>query len=381
MASRPVCRGASGPGIYPRRRRTLPANPAGILDAVHTPMLRTPAHAAFTPPRIPPVAGSEARPLFSVMVPTCEPDEMLCRTLESVLRQAPARDVMQITIVDDASTPGLVTDLVRSVDCDRRITVIDHDRRLGLSGNWNRAISLARGELVHLLHQDDYVLPGFYARIARGFMRAPGVGMAFCRSRIVDAGGRHVKTNSRQQWLSGVLANWLPTIAERQRIQTPAAVVPRNTYEAVGGFRSDLCHALDWEMWVRIAARYRVWYEPRALAVYRRHVANETTRLFAMGAVWPDMARAIRINAAALPESIRDRSLAASVRWHAASALRTARRQLAAGANGAAAETLRAIPDLLDLIDGGLADRSAERRLAVLQMRLDDDQLAGRRAA
>ena len=134
-------------------------------------------------------------------------------------------------------------------------------------------------------------------------------------------------------------------------------------------------------MWVRIAAQYRVWYEPRTLAIYRRHTANETARLFSTGAVWPDMARAIQINAASLPESIRDRSVAASVRWHAASALRTARRQLAAGATRAAADTLRTIPDLLDLIDGGPSDCAAVRRLAVLQTRLVDSQLAVRSAA
>ena len=344
-------------------------------------MLRKPVPTAVAVPRIKPVAGSSPRPRFSVMVPTYEPNKMLCQTLESVLRQAPSRAVMQIAVVDDGSTPGLVTDLVRSVDRTGRIDVIEYDRRLGLSGNWNRAIDLARGELVHLLHQDDYVSHGFYARIDRGFTRAPDVGMAFCRSRIIDAGGRLVKTNSRQQWLPGVLANWLPTIAERQRIQTPAAVVPRDTYEAVGGYRDDLCHAIDWEMWVRIAAQYRVWYEPRTLAIYRRHTANETARLFSTGAVWPDMARAIQINAASLPESIRDRSVAASVRWHAASALRTARRQLAAGATRAAADTLRTIPDLLDLIDGGPSDCAAVRRLAVLQTRLVDSQLAVRSAA
>jgi len=329
-------------------------------------------HAAAAPPPIQPVAEGLERPRFSVMVPAFEPDARLCDSLQSVLAQAPPAKDMQITVVDDASAPGSVARLVRSIDPTGRVDVITHRTRLGLAGNWNRAIALARGELVHLLHQDDAVRPGFYAAIDRGFRRAADVGMAFCRCRIVDDHDRHVKTTSRQQWLAGVLANWLPTIAERQRIQTPAAVVARSTYETLGGYRHDLCHALDWEMWVRIAARYHVWYEPRPLAVYRRHVANETSRLFASGAVWPDMARAMRINAATLPDSIRHTTLAASVRWHAASAMRTAERQLATGATPAAAATLRAIPDLLDVLDGSSAEGAATRRLAALRARLRD---------
>lgn len=307
------------------------------------------------------------------MVPACEPDEKLCHALDSVLSQAAPREAMQIAIVDDASTPGRVAQLVRSIDRIGRIDVISNDRRLGLSGNWNRAIALARGHLIHLLHQDDCVLPGFYASIERGFTASPDIGMAFCRSRIVDDLGRTMKRTSRLRWLPGVLENWLPTISERQRIQTPAAVVARSTYERVGGYRPDLCHALDWEMWVRIAARYRVWHEPRTLAIYRRHVANETTRLFATGAVWPDMTKAIRINAATLPATLRSSGVAASVRWHTASAIRTAERQLAAGATAAAASTLDAIPDLLGLAAGTRLDSSTARRLAMLQARLGSD--------
>lgn len=339
-----------------------------------------PRHAAaLAPPPIEPVHDGVERPRFSVMVPAYEPDERLRTALTSVLDQAPSPSDMQVAVVDDASRPGTVERLVRSIDRAGRVEVYSHARRFGLAGNWNRAITLARGHLVHLLHQDDAVRPGFYAAMERGFRDAADVGMAFCRSRIVDDHDRLVKTTSRQQWFPGLLSNWLPTIALRQRIQTPAAVVARATYEALGGYRSDLCHALDWEMWVRIAARYRVWYEPRPLAVYRRHEANETTRLFASGAVWPDMARALRINSASLPDAIRDVTLAASVRWHAASAIRTAERQLAAGATAGAAATLRAIPEILDVLDGRPMAMSSIRRLTLLRERLRQQPL--RRAA
>lgn len=329
------------------------------------------------PPPIRPVDDSAPRPRFSVMLPTHEPDEKLCRTLESVLRQDIAADQMEIVVVDDASTNGLVRRLVRSVDPGDRVEIVENDDRLGLGGNWNRAIAMSRGRLVHLLHQDDYVLPGFYQRLGRAF-RAVGVGMAFCRSRIIDGQDCLLKLTSRQQWFPGAIADWLPSIAERQRVQTPAAVVARSTYEAVGGYRSDLCHALDWEMWVRIASRFPVWYEPRPLAAYRRHALNESSRLAAHGKVWPDMARAIGINAGHLPAAMRGKVMAGSVRWHAASALRTAERQIAAGAIDAAASTLFHVPDMLRLIPGDAVASSMLRRIAMLQSRL---RRGGRRAA
>ncbi|MFM7411661.1 MAG: glycosyltransferase family 2 protein [Planctomycetota bacterium] len=332
-----------------------------------------PAFAPTNAPAVAPLRPGGGRPRFSVMIPACDPDEKFCASLDSVLRQAPGPERMQIAVVDDASSAVDVQRLIRSVDPQGRVEFFGGDRRRGLSGNWNRAIEVARGELVHLLHQDDSVHPGFYDRLERGFTRCPQIGMAFCRSRIIDDSGRLTKKTSRQRWLPGVLADWLPVIAERQRVQTPAAIVPRSTYETIGGYRTDLCHALDWEMWVRIAAHFRVWYEPRPLAIYRRHDANETSRLFASGAIWPDMARALRINAATLPDAVRDSTLAASVRWHAASAMRTAERQLAAGATAEAAHTLRSIPDILDVLHGRSVEGVATRRLAALRARLRSD--------
>lgn len=317
------------------------------------------------PPPISPHRVAPA-PRFSVMLPTYEPDGKLAQAIESVLRQAPAREVMQIAVVDDGSRPGLVRELVEACDPAGRVEIIEQPRRLGLGGNWNRALGLARGELVHLLHQDDYVLPGFYDRMDTAFQQRPDIGMAFCRTRLVDATDRAIRTTSRLQWTSGVLANWLPRIAERQRIQTPSVVVARRTYERLGGFRTDLQLALDWEMWVRIAAHAPVWYDPRPLAAYRRHPANETTRLHASGAAWPDLAQAIQINADSLPEEIRGPTLSASVRWYVASAMRTAEREIRHGDFARASVTLGHVPALLGLLDEQLRSLSITRRLLSL---------------
>jgi len=316
-------------------------------------------------PPIPPRA-EPGRPRFSVMLPTYEPDDKLAQALESVLRQAPAPAAMQIAVVDDGSRSDLVRKLVEACDPHGRVEIVEEPRRLGLGGNWNRALGLARGELVHLLHQDDYVLPGFYDRMDAAFRQRPDIGMAFCRTRLVDGTDRAIKTTSRLQWTSGVLANWLPRIAERQRIQTPSVVVARRTYETLGGFRTDLQLALDWEMWVRIAAHAAVWYDPRPLAAYRRHPANETTRLHASGAAWPDLARAIRLNADSLPEEIRGPTLSTSVRWYVASAMRTAEREIRNGDFARASVTLGHVPSLLGLLDEQLRSLSITRRLLSL---------------
>jgi len=305
------------------------------------------------------------------MLPTYEPDRRLAQAIRSVLAQDPGPARMEIVVVDDGSRESDVAAIIRSADAEERVRLVRHVSRLGLAGNWNRAVDAASGRLIHLLHQDDFVLPGFYARMDEAFRRADGIGMAFCRSRIIDGEGRRLKTSSRLRWLPGVVARWPEIIAERQRVQTPSAVITRSTYDAVGPYRTDLCHTLDWEMWVRIATRFPVWHEPRALASYRRHAGNESSRLFTKGAVWPDIVRAIRLNAERFAESERPALMRKSARWHLGSMIRTAVRQLQEERIADAHTTLAVLPEMLALLADREEAMAIERRLLQLNRRIE----------
>lgn len=305
------------------------------------------------------------------MLPTYEPDMRLAQAIRSVLTQDFGPERMEIVVIDDGSRESDVAAIVRSADAGERVRLVRHGERLGLAGNWNRAIRAASGRLIHLLHQDDFVLPGFYARMADAFLREDGIGMAFCSSRIVDGEGRWMKTSSRLRWLPGVIAGWPEVIAERQRVQTPSVIVARSTYDAIGPYRSDLCHTLDWEMWVRIATRFPVWHEPRALAAYRRHAGNESSRLFTKGAVWPDIVRAIRVNAERFPETERQTLMRKSARWHLGSMIRTAVRQLRDERIADAHTTIDTLPEMLSLLADRQEAKAIERRLLQINRRIE----------
>lgn len=309
--------------------------------------------------------------LFSVMLPTYEPDARLTAAIRSVLIQDLGAESMEIVVVDDGSRESDVVAIVRSADPTARVRIVNQATHLGLAGNWNRAITTSSGRLVHLLHQDDLVMSGFYTRMARAFERVNGIGMAFCRSRIIDGTGRLLKTTSRLRWFPGILHQWPERIFERQRLQTPSAVVARTTYDTVGPYRSDLCHTLDWEMWVRIGARFPVWHEPRPLAAYRRHLANESSRLFSKGVVWPDIVRAIRINAESFPAGRRESLVHKSARWHLGSMIRTATRQVHDGTFADAHQTLIASPEMLALLENTAEAQAFNHRIEHLRCRIE----------
>lgn len=303
------------------------------------------------------------------MIPVRDPGPHLDLTIRSVLDEGLAGEDAQIAVVDDGSCED-VGPRIRALDPNGRIEFHRFEHPAGLSGNLNRAIGLARGHLVHLLHQDDFVLPGFYARMRRAFERAPTAGMAFCRTEIVDRSGRCLKRSSGPQLWSGIVRGWVAKIATRQRVQAPSAVVARSTYEQVGGYREDLRLALDWEMWVRIAVRYPVWYESRALAAFRRHDRSETARIRTHALAWPDVCHAIRLNAANCHDCGHQETTVASARWYAGSAMREARREHAAGRPELARLTLTQCRDIIAMVSSTSIRAALERRLRSLEAKL-----------
>jgi hypothetical protein len=258
-------------------------------------------------PRTEPVADAGPRPFWSVMVTHYDRATYLERALRSVLEQDPGPAEMEIVVVDDASPTVDPEPLVRAVG-GGRVSLYRRAVNGGLAETWNSCIRRARGRWIHILHDDDAVRPGFYAALRAGIEgagdRRPGA--AFSRVLTIDADDHWLGISEIERRTPGILEDWLPNLAVAQRVQCAAMVVERATYEALGGFRPELVYALDWEMWVRIASRYDVWYEPRPLACYRAHGGSESTRLSRQRSTLADERRAIELFREHLPPARAD---------------------------------------------------------------------------
>ncbi len=260
-----------------RRAERLDAEPAG-RDAPWPLGAARPARAA--PPVIRPVAAGAA-PLVSVMIPVYElqsPD-WLRHCINSILGQPLDPDQFEIAVIDDASASTVAAEVAQA--CGPRVTYSRNEVNLGLSWNFNRCIERATGQFVHILHQDDWVAPGFYDALLAPMTADDRIVAAFSDCVIADETGR--KKGLRRMIMPpgptpGFLKDWLKTISIRQRISFPSIIVRRGAYEAAGGFSPDIAYSMDWDMWTRLAAQGPVWHDPRPLAHYRAHSGSETYR-------------------------------------------------------------------------------------------------------
>ncbi|MDJ0650395.1 MAG: glycosyltransferase [Xenococcaceae cyanobacterium MO_188.B19] len=254
-------------------------------------------------PTISPVTEGVNRPLWSVMIPTYNCASYLGQTLKSVLEQAPEPEKMQIEVVDDYSTKDDPEAVVREIG-QGRVSFYRQPQNVGAQANFNSCIQRAKGHWVHILHGDDYIMPGFYCAFERAFEQESDLGAAFCRYAYVDEHNHQKSLSVVEREIPGIISDWIERIAIKQRIQTPSIVVKRSVYEKLGGYHLKLIHAADWEMWKRIAVNYPVWFEPQLLACYRQHSTSDSSRLIRTGLDLADTKAAITISETYLPQSV-----------------------------------------------------------------------------
>lgn len=105
-----------------------------------------------------------AAPLsISFVIPTFRRPTLIAKALNSLAEQKRAGLEFEVIVVNNASGPEFSEEYLRTVkNVDlHRIEMFENTANLGMFGNWNKCLELARGDWICLLNDDDFLLPGF----------------------------------------------------------------------------------------------------------------------------------------------------------------------------------------------------------------------------
>lgn len=218
-------------------------------------------------------------PRVTVAFPTCRADPRLFReALDAALRES--GDDVEIVVHDDGSSEEALRPALQSP----RVRVFQNERRLGLAGNWNRCVERARGDFVHIAHQDDRMAPGFLARTVEALERSPRVGLVHTGWESIDGEGRpsgerweHLEKDHTADFVREGRRYFVRCMEDQPPVCCPTAVLRREVFERVGRFDERFRFAADMEMWFRVLLRYDVAYLAAKLFAYRRHAESTTS--------------------------------------------------------------------------------------------------------
>jgi glycosyltransferase involved in cell wall biosynthesis len=222
--------------------------------------------------------------LVSICIPTYNGEEYLHECLDSAVAQDYPET--EIIIVDDRSTDNTVSIAKEYSARFKKISVYENDRNLGLVGNWNRCMELAKGEWIKFLFQDDFIEKNCLSRLLQFSENEQFIvsNRDFIFDDDVPTDVRNTYQNNlhtldkilRVKEPGNISAEQISRIVARlvntNFIGEPTVVMfRRNLLDRIGVFSSDLVQICDLEYWLRIALNYGLYYVPENLAHFRVH--------------------------------------------------------------------------------------------------------------
>lgn len=205
-------------------------------------------------------------PTVSIITPTYNRAGMLKEAIESVLAQT--YQDWEHLIVDDGSTDGTMGLVTRYAGQDPRIRYVRR-RNGGLPAARNTGLLAARGEYVAFLDDDDRFLPKKLERQLSMLRQRPELGFVYAPVWV-----HYDDRSERMPIIPDRFATTFAELIERSAIQVCSVLVRRTALDAVGGFNERYRGCADYDLWLRLAARFPFDYTPEPVGIYHRHSNN-----------------------------------------------------------------------------------------------------------
>lgn len=212
-------------------------------------------------------------PKVSIIIPTYNAMPYLPATVESVFNQTFTD--FELLLVDDGSTDETIPWITQLTDA--RVKLIQQANQ-GASVARNTGISHAQGEYIAFLDNDDLWQPTKLAQQVQYLDQNAPVALVHTWMILIDEHGQstgRLITTDAEGWV------W-SKLVEQDTVLNSSVLVRRTCFDVVGVFDPTIPRTGDWEMWLRVAAKYPLGVIKEALVFYRNHGNNASRNLQAM---------------------------------------------------------------------------------------------------
>lgn len=218
---------------------------------------------------------SNSDALVSICIPIYNGKEYIGQSLRSVMDQT--WQEWELVIVDNASEDGTAEEVERLLAeaADPRIRFVRNEEQLGMAGNWNRALELARGRYIKLVCCDDWLRPDCVERQVRALEANPSAALTASTRMVVNSMGKPLFARScyRKTGLyDGRAALHKCLFAGTNTIGDPVAVMFRaELLQRSGLFEPSVVYCTDMDLWLRLLLHGDLHFIAESLSYYRIH--------------------------------------------------------------------------------------------------------------
>ena len=202
--------------------------------------------------------NAKLHPVISVVMASYNSEKYISEALDSILSQSFGD--FEVIVIDDSTDS--TADVVKEYS-DSRIRLTKNKKKVGISNARNMGIAKARGEFIAFHDADDVSLPGRFRKQIDFFRQNPDVAMLGGQVEISHAGERRENVSKRK------IVPDFDGLMKENCFATSSVMVRATVLRDVGGFNPIIECAEDWELWIRIAKKYKTTNLPDTLFVYR----------------------------------------------------------------------------------------------------------------
>lgn len=211
-------------------------------------------------------------PKLTVLMPVYNARENFLRqSIESVFNQT--FEDYEFLIIDDKSQNDS-RDIVLSYR-DKPIRFVQNKENLGQMQTLNIGIGLSCGKYIARMDQDDISLPERFEKEVKIMDKFEDIGLVYSDSFIIDGvGARKKKT------LFGYVKPYrsfvFDKLLERNFIIGNTVVIRKRIFEDIGLFNPTYPIGAEYDLFLRLAQRYKIDFINEPLAEYRAHGENSS---------------------------------------------------------------------------------------------------------
>jgi glycosyltransferase involved in cell wall biosynthesis len=199
-------------------------------------------------------------PLVTIVTPSFNQGRFIRATIESVLGQDYPK--IEYFVMDGGSTDETAA-VVR--DYASRVTFISEKDR-GQSHAINKGFRRASGPILAWLNSDDLFLPGAVSRAVRTFREKPVTGAVYGEGYLIDLDGkitcRFPHTQPLNLWKLVYLSDY---------ILQQSVFFRGDAMRELGFLDESLHYTMDWDILIRMAARWPLEYVPEYMGCLREY--------------------------------------------------------------------------------------------------------------
>jgi len=224
-------------------------------------------------------------PRVSIVIPTFNREELLARTIDSVLLQTTSS--WELVIFDDGSTDGTAALGLRCASNDSRIRYLTGaNGGVAMARNRGLAATDTRAPYIILLDHDDLLTPDALACLVEALDAHPAWIAAHGLARCVDDRDQQPPGDMLESWMrerQALVDNKLVRVRPEDPTSFSAVVVEnwivtpgtmmmrREALGRVGGFDPETSPADDWDLVVRLSRIGQIGFVDKVVLFWRRH--------------------------------------------------------------------------------------------------------------